>query len=50
MEVGTVTKQVVSKAKRKRHGKQTQEVIFKTYLGKHKGKQLFSSQTRHELV
>jgi len=50
MTIGTVEKQVISKAKRKRHNIETQEVVYKTYMGKHKGKPYWSSQTKHEKV
>ena len=50
MKIGEATKQLISKSVRRRHGKDTQEVVYKTYMGKHKGKPYFSSQTRHELV
>lgn len=50
MEIGTVTKHFISKAVRKRGGRQTQQVVYKTYIGKSKGKPLFSSQTRHETI
>lgn len=43
MEKGYIEKQTISK------GKKTTEVVYKTYLGKHRGKALWSSQTKHEL-
>lgn len=50
MKVGDVTKTVISKAIRRRNNKSTQEVVYKTYMGKSKGKPWYSSQTRHESV
>lgn len=50
MKPEDTTRTVISNAVRRRSNKQTQEVVYKTYTGKHKGKPLFKSQTRHELV
>lgn len=50
MKIGDKTKHFISKSVRRRHMKDTQEVVYKTYMGKHKGKPYFSSETRHELV
>ena len=50
MTQGTVTKHVISKSKRRRHMIDTQEVVYKTYIGKSKGKPIYSSQTKHEKV
>jgi len=50
MKIGDKTKHFISKAVRKRNGKSTQEVVYKTYIGRHRGKPLFSSETRHELI
>lgn len=43
-------KQVISKWKKLRGGKQLQQVVYKTSLGKIDGKERFMSQTRHEAV
>jgi len=50
MTPGTREKHVISKSKRRRHNIDTQQVVYKTYVGKHKGKPLWSSQTRHEKI
>lgn len=50
MKIGEQTKHFISKSIRRRHMKDTQEVVYKTYLGKHNGKALFSSTTKHELI
>jgi hypothetical protein len=50
MKIGDVTKHVISKSQRKRHFKDTQQVVYKTVVGKKGGKPLFSSKTRHEPV
>ncbi len=50
MTIGDQTKMIISKAKRKRKGKETQQVVYKTIVGKHKGKPLYASQTRHEAI
>ncbi len=50
MKIGTVTRTVISKSKRKRKGKETQEVVYKTHVSNHKGRAIFASQTKHELV
>lgn len=50
MKIGTVTKTVISKSKRRRHNKDTQQVVYKTHVANHKGKPIFASKTKHELV
>ena len=50
MKIGDTTKHLISKSLRKRNRKETQEVVYKTFIGKHKGKPLFASRTVHELV
>ena len=50
MTIGTTEKTIVSKSKRRRHNIDTQQVVYKTYIGKHKGKSLFSSKTKHEKI
>lgn len=50
MKVGEKTKHIISKSSRRRHMKDTQEVVYKTYLGKHNGKAIFSSETKHEPI
>ena len=50
MKIGDQTKHVISKSKRRRHNKDTQEVVYKTFIGNHRGKPQFISQTRHESV
>lgn len=46
MTVGDVTRTVISASKKK----VGHQVVYKTYLGQHKGKARYSSQTRHELA
>lgn len=46
MKVGDVTRTVISASKKK----VGHQVVYKTYLGQHKGKPRYSSQTRHELA
>lgn len=46
MKVGDVTRTVISASKKK----VGHQVVYKTYLGQHKGKPRYSSQTRHEVV
>ena len=46
MKVGDVTRTVISASKKK----VGHQVVYKTYLGQHKGKARYSSQTRHEVV
>ncbi len=43
MEKGHIEKQTISK------GRKSTEVVYKTFLGKHKGKPLWKSETKHEL-
>lgn len=50
MKIGEVTKHVISKSIRRRHQKETQEVVYKTCIGKKDGKAILSSMTRHESV
>ena len=50
MTIGTTERIVISKAVRRRHNIDTQEVVYKTYAGKHKGKPLWSSKTKHEKI
>lgn len=46
MIVGQQTRHVISKGRVK--GKDSVQVVYKTYLGKVGGKARYSSQTRHE--
>lgn len=46
MKQGDITRTVVSKGTYK--GKETRQVILKTYLGQVKGKPRYSSKTKHE--
>jgi len=50
MAIGTVIKTVISKSKRRRKNKETQQVVYKTHVANHKGKAIYASQTKHELV
>lgn len=50
MKIGEVTKHVISKSNRKRHMKSTQEIVYKTCIGKKDGKPVLASRTVHELV
>jgi hypothetical protein len=48
MKIGDIQRVVISNYYRK--DKKMQQVVYKTYLGKHGGKAKFGSQTRHELA
>jgi len=50
VKIGDKTRHVISKSKRNRKFITTEEVVYKTYMGKSGGKPYFSSQTRHEKV
>jgi len=47
MKVGDITRTVISTSKKLRG---ESEVVYKTYLGQHKGKARYSSKTKHEKV
>lgn len=50
MKIGDVVKHSASKSKRRRNKIDSQQVIYHTYIGKHKGKPLWSSKTKHEKI
>lgn len=50
MKVGDTIKELISKSIRRRHMKNTQEIVVKTYMGKHLGRPWYTSETRHESI
>lgn len=48
MEIGDKTRHVISKSVRNRHGKQAEQVVYKTAAYRVKGVMKYISQTRHE--
>ena len=47
MKVGDIIRIVISTSKKSRG---ESEVVYKTYLGRHNGKDRYSSKTKHEKV
>lgn len=48
MNIGDKTRTVISKGKK--NGRKTEQVVYKTLVGRSKGRPLYASKTKHEFV